>query len=176
MWKNFPLTTDRHCCHAIVFKFAPEQETDQILDDAAKIRSASAATKCWHPLARHLHYVEPPDVSTTMYILVILHCEELGRQGGQIHPPPSITKKKNLLRPRYNTPILQTSQFCSESNKNRRDSRINFPHKQQAPSADNTRVHFMNHYSIVINLLQRSTSSNMLYCINHNLCCLSLSC
>lgn len=37
------LTTDRHCCHAIVFKLASEQRTDQILDDAAKIRSAPAA-------------------------------------------------------------------------------------------------------------------------------------
>lgn len=113
VWKCIPLTTDRHCCHAIVFKLASEQETDQKLDGAAKIRSASAAHKCRRLLARHLHYV----CLRTFQLYV--HCSYpllwRARQTKRADMPVLLDYKTNLLRPLYNAPILQTTDFCSES-------------------------------------------------------------
>ncbi len=46
-----------------------------------------------------------------MYIVVIFYCEELGKEGRYA----LLDYKTDLLRPLYNAPILQTTDFCSES-------------------------------------------------------------
>lgn len=113
VWKCVSsLTTDRHCCHAIVFKLASEQRTDQILDDAAKIRSASAAREMQVSALLTIPTVFTSGRFSFMHNVVILYCEELGKLGGQICLPASTSiQKNNLFKTMYNAPILQTTDF-----------------------------------------------------------------
>lgn len=105
-----------------------------------------------------------------MYTVVILYCEELGRQGGQICLSPRL-QKNIFLRQLYNAPILQTTVFCSESQTKTEDKAgLISPMKQQAPTAGNMRLHYMNSWSVYC------SGPPALYCINLHLCCLSLSC
>lgn len=155
-----------------------EQETDQILDDAAKKKNqeciCSDKKAGFYSLAIYI-YVR----TFQLYV----HCSYAllwkARQTRWADMPvlQDYKKKKDLLRQLYNAPIIQTTDFCSESQTKTEDiAGLISPIKQQAPTAGNTRLHVMNHDSILIRLLQLSTSSNRLHCINRHLWCLSLSC
>lgn len=108
---------------------------DQIMDTAAKFRSAFAEMKCAHVSSswQFNFYVQPTF--------------EPGKQGGQIcllllNIYIYINSLKTHLRPLYNTSSYykQLILFIRITKINRRYNRINIPHKQQAPFADNTRL------------------------------------
>lgn len=103
VWKCSSLTTDRHCCHAIVFDLASEHQTDQTLGNTAKNQECISSERWRRVLARHLYYI----YSRTFQYYV--HCSSFWRdrqiRWADMPVLPSI-QKNNLSRLLYITPIL----------------------------------------------------------------------
>lgn len=107
-----------------------------MLDDAATVRSASAARNAGVCL-QVSYTMLISGLLNSMYIVVI---PSRVRKTDMHH----ILQNKKRLKKKHNVPTLQTTDFCSKiKNKNR--AGLIFPHKQQAPTAGNTKLHFLNH-------------------------------
>lgn len=138
VWECVPLFLYRHCCHAIVFGLASEQVNRPDARWRCYSQECICSEKCRCLLASKLYYVNLRTFTlNSMYIVVI---PSRVRKTDMHH----ILQNKKRLKKKHNVPTLQTTDLCSKiKNKNR--AGLIFPHKQQAPTAGNTKLHFLNH-------------------------------